>query len=494
MRQRQSRTLRPVVKSPVGKGWCGWQTKPFQNMVEAHMTWATRAPLTGQKEEAMVFVLSSDSQPLDPCHPARARKLLKKGRAVVYRTYPFTIRLADRTCAESVVHDHRLKIDPGSKTTGLAIVQEGTERVVWAGELTHRGQQIRDAMLARRAVRRSRRQRHTRYRKPRYLNRRRKDGWLPPSLQHRVETTLSWVKRLMRFCPLRALSLELVKFDTQLMQNAEISGIEYQQGTLAGYELREYMLEKWGRTCAYCRAENVPLQLEHLIPKGRGGSNRVSNLTLSCEDCNKKKGDLTASEFGYPHLMEQAKQPLKDAAAINATHWAVWRRLSDLDLPVEAGTGGRTKWNRSRLGWEKVHWRDAACVGASTPDQLRSAVANVLLIAAKGHGSRQMCGTDTHGFPIRHRRKQKRYFGFKTGDLVRAVVGAGKRLGTHIGRVLVRASGSFDIATARGRQAGIGYRYYRIIQRADGYTYGLKPLKLGRSSQGSSAWASRPEG
>jgi hypothetical protein len=107
----------------------------------------------------MVFVLSSDGYPLDPCHPARARKLLKAGRAVVWRTYPFTIRLKDRTRAASVMHPHTLKLDPGSKTTGIAIMQAGTERVVWAGELSHRSQAITNAMLARSSVRRSRRNR-----------------------------------------------------------------------------------------------------------------------------------------------------------------------------------------------------------------------------------------------------------------------------------------------------------------------------------------------
>jgi len=183
----------------------------------------------------MVFVLSSEGQPLDPCHEARARKLLTAGRAAVWRTYPFTIKLKNQTPAESQTHDHRLKIDPGSKTTGLAIVQEGTDRVVWAGELTHRGGQIRDRLLARRAVRRSRRQRHTRYRPARFDNRRRKDGWLAPSLAHRVLTTLTWVNRLRHLSPIVAISMELARFDTQLMENAEISGVEYQQGARAPF-------------------------------------------------------------------------------------------------------------------------------------------------------------------------------------------------------------------------------------------------------------------
>src|SRR6266545_3118043 len=97
----------------------------------------------------MVFVISSDGTPLDPCHEARARELLKKGRAAVWRMFPLTIKLKDRTRAESVVATHCLKLDPGSKTTGIAVVQEGTGRVVFAAELTHRGQAIRDPLLAR---------------------------------------------------------------------------------------------------------------------------------------------------------------------------------------------------------------------------------------------------------------------------------------------------------------------------------------------------------
>gem|GEM_PF-5112043 len=132
----------------------------------------------------------------------------------------------------------------GSTTTGIAIVQEGTDRVVFAAELTHRGQAIRDALLSRTASRRSRRQRHTRYRKPRFLNRTRPKGWVAPSLNHRVQTTETWVRRLRRVCPIAAISMELVRFDTQLMQDAEVSGIAYQQGELGGYEVREYLLEK----------------------------------------------------------------------------------------------------------------------------------------------------------------------------------------------------------------------------------------------------------
>jgi hypothetical protein len=112
--------------------------------------------------------------------------------------------------------------------------------VVFAAELTHRGQAIKKRLDARRAARRSRRNRKTRYRKPRFDNRARRAGWLPPSLESRIANVLTWVNRLRSFCPITAISMELVKFDTQLMDNPDIQGVEYQQGTRAGYELREY--------------------------------------------------------------------------------------------------------------------------------------------------------------------------------------------------------------------------------------------------------------
>jgi hypothetical protein len=269
--------------------------------------------------------------------------------------------------------------------------------------------------------------------------------------------------------------MELVRFDTQLMQDAELSGVAYQQGELVGFEIRQYLLEKWRRRCAYCGATGVPLQIEHLIPRARGGSNRVSNLTLACEPCNVAKGERTAQEFGHRDIQAQAKVPLKDAAAVNSSRWALYRRLQATGLPIEVSTGGRTQYNRTQHGLEKRHWLDAANVGASTPPVLTLGGIKPLLIRATGRGSRQMAGVNASGFPIRHRSGIKRHFGFLTGDMVRAVVPTGKRAGVHVGRVLVRTTGSFDIVTARGRQAGISYRYCTPIHRQDGYSYGQQP-------------------
>jgi hypothetical protein len=268
--------------------------------------------------------------------------------------------------------------------------------------------------------------------------------------------------------------MELVRFDTQLMQDAEVSGMAYQQGELAGYEVREYLLEKWGRKCAYCKATGVGLQIEHLVPKARSGSDRVSNLTLACAPCNQKKGSQTAAEYGFPQLMAQAISPLRDAAAVNSVRWALYQGLMTFGMELEVGTGGRTKWNRTRLSLAKAHWVDAACVGESTPDTLDARVGSILLIVCKGHGRRQMCRTDKYGFPKRHVPRQKRWFGFRTGDLVKAVLHSGKYRGMHVGRVTIRTSGSFNIATTHALVQGINHRHLQIVQHADGYAYATR--------------------
>ncbi|MHC5828208.1 MAG: RNA-guided endonuclease IscB, partial [Nostoc sp.] len=146
---------------------------------------------------------------------------------------------------DSIVSPLRLKIDPGAKTTGIALVNDATGEVVVAAELKHRGFAIRDALTSRRQLRRGRRARITRYRQPRFLNRTRPEGWLAPSLQSRVDNIKTWVQKLCRFAPITAISQELVRFDMQLMRNPDIQGNEYQQGTLQGFETREYLLEKW---------------------------------------------------------------------------------------------------------------------------------------------------------------------------------------------------------------------------------------------------------
>lgn len=427
-----------------------------------------------------VFVLDKHEQPLMPCHPARARQLLKNGRARVVRLYPFTIRLIDRSVAESTVNGVTVKIDPGSKATGISVSRtdaQGNLHGLVAVEVRHRGAVIHQKLHDRAALRRGRRSRNLRYRAPRFDNRTKPQGWLPPSLRHRVDNITSWVTRLRKLAPVTAVVTELVRFDTQALDNPEISGTEYQQGTLAGYEVREYLLAKWNRRCAYCDATDVPLNIDHIRARSRGGSNRVSNLALACVPCNQRKDNLPVQRFvTEPERLQQilatAKRPLRDAAAVNATRWELLRQLQKTGLPVTTGTGGRTKWNRTRFGLPKSHCLDALVVGEVT--SVVSAPRSLLMVTSTGRGSYARTRSDQYGFPRLILTRQKQHHGYATGDLVRAVVPAGKKAGTHLGRVAVRKTGSFNITTVHGTVQGIGHRHCRLLQRGDGWNYQLR--------------------
>lgn len=424
-----------------------------------------------QRKESypMVFVLNKNKEPLNPCHPAKARKLLNQGRAVIHKKYPFTIRL--KTLKEpSIKAAYRLKIDYGSRHTGLAVLKNNTE-VIWLAELHHRTD-IKKKLDDRRAFRHRRRNKNLRHRPKRFSNRNRPKGWLPPSLLSRANNIKTWAGRLSKLCPLTHISYENAKFDTQLMRNPEISGIEYQQGTLEGYEVREYLLEKYNRKCVYCGIQGIPLQIEHIIPKSRGGTNRVDNLAIACSACNQKKGNKTAEEYGFPNIQKQALKTLKDAAIINATRWKIYDTLVSTGLPVECGTGARTKLNRTNLKLPKTHYYDACSIGASTPNKLYFKTKNVLYIKAKGRGTRCRTNLDRFGFPRGYLSNQKTFFGFQTGDMVKAVVPRGKYRGMWHGEVACRKSGYFDIKSNGQKVAqGISHKYFAMVQRFDGYSY-----------------------
>lgn len=434
-----------------------------------------------------VFVIDKRKKPLMPCSEKRARKLLDSGRARVHRLIPFSIRIVDLEAADCVLQPVKIKIDPGSKFTGIAVVRETKSIDVATGEigisvhvlnlfeLLHRGRQISEALTARRQMRRRRRG-NLRYRAPRFFNRGNKEkGWLAPSLQHRVDTTVAWVKRFKRVVPVTGVVQELVRFDMQLMQNAEISGAEYQQGTLAGYEVREYLLNKWNRECSYCGAKDVPLQIEHIHSKACGGSNRVSNLALACQPCNQKKGAQDVRVFlakdtkRLDRILAQAKRPLKDATAVNTTRWALFNALKEAGVPVITGSGGLTKYNRVQFGIPKTHALDAVCVGFV--NGVTGWGKPTLGIKCTGRGSYQRTRLDAFGFPRGYLTREKRIKGFQTGDMVSADVTKGKKIGFYVGRVAVRTTGSFNIQTMQGVVQGISHRYCKVIQRADGYGY-----------------------
>lgn len=299
----------------------------------------------------MVFVLDTNKNKLNPCHPAKARILLNEGKAAIFRMYPFTIIL--KKAVKKIIKECEVKIDPGSKHTGIAVLQ-GSE-VVFAAEIEHRGEFIHSNMNDRRASRRNRRSRTTRYRKAKFLNRTKDKDWLAPSLESVVSNVLTWTKRLMKYCNITKITMEYPKFDTQKMQNPEISGIEYQQGELQGYEVKEYLLEKYKYKCVYCNKDKCKLQIEHVVPKSKAGSDRISNLVLACDKCNSIKNNRPIREFLSikPELLKKIlsilKKPLKSAGKMNHIKSVLYKRLLNLGLPIEIGTGAQTKYNELDL-------------------------------------------------------------------------------------------------------------------------------------------------
>jgi 5-methylcytosine-specific restriction endonuclease McrA len=440
-----------------------------------------------------VFVLDKNKVPLMPCHPARAKELLDKGKAAVYRMAPFTIILKEREGGD--LQNVEVKVDPGSKTTGIALVSENKrgKRVVWAGHIQHRGNSIKKGLEQRRANRRGRRSRNLRYRAPRFNNRAKAEGWLPPSLMSRVNNVIHWVTRLIKLSPILDVAYESVRFDMQLMQNPNIEGIEYQQGTLFGVEVREYLLARYKNTCAYCKGhtKDPVLQREHIHPKSLGGSNKISNQAIACKTCNKDKANFSPDAWikkleksksvlnkkrliNFTKIASGVKPSLSHAAAMNATRNKLGEELRQIGLPVSSWSGGRTKFNRTQQGYKKDHFCDAACIGETGGDVFIPKSMKPLIITAIGRGNRQMCQVDKYGFPRSAPKSLKQYQGFKSGDLVRLDQPRGKYKGIHVGKCSIRKTGIFGISTVINRaKKTIDSKYINFtqLQKTDGYSY-----------------------
>ena len=257
---------------------------------------------TDPTNQNTVPVLDTDGRPLMPTHPSRARRLIRQGRAEKrWVKGVFCVQMQDTGIDDEgvAIDGVALNIDPGADATGLAVTSETPEgrRAHALVELRHRGTRIRNKMDRRRSLRRNRRGR-LRNRQPRFDNRTRPEGWLAPSLLTRLANSETWVRRLSEIFPVTLVRVETARFDTQIMQDAEVTGREYQQGELAGWQLRSYVFHRDGRKCAYCgNAKAERYELDHIVPRSRGGANRVGNLVVSCQDCNVSKGNQSVEDF-----------------------------------------------------------------------------------------------------------------------------------------------------------------------------------------------------
>lgn len=455
----------------------------------------------------MVITLDKNKKPLGWCSPKRASGLIKAGRAVVYRYFPFTIILKDKDVRTTEVHhSYRVKIDPGSKTTGVTVVEfapDGSATVILYTQIKHRGEQVVEDIRTRKNSRRNRRFRETKYRHCRFPKgpapTARPKGWLPPSQHSISDNTIHFVNKLIRLLGPCDVTIENVKFDTQLLENPNIEGEEYQHGTLYGYELKSYLLEKYQHTCQYCGGASGDhrLEWEHKIPKSRGGSDSVKNSTLACCTCNHTKDNLTPEEWHsvleaktHRNELEEAQlkgtanviagKPtnvnLKYAAWSNTTRWYLVNGVRSIAgvNDLELTTGGRTVYNRHVMGYSKDHHIDALVAGKHNPDgKYRHDDQPVLYIEAMGRGTRLRGNIIKCGIiKTKYQRRTKLVNGFQTGDIVHVVTPNGKYKGSHSGRIKVRSSGSHDIRCMNGALIGITKQTkINILQAKDGYQY-----------------------
>ena len=362
-------------------------------------------------------VFSSDGHPLMPTHPAKARKLMQKGRAVPNHVKGlFGIRLLDRTRAQSSVQDVAVNIDLGAQTTGIAVVADdtvGNRTVLAALEIKHRAFTVKATLTKRRAYRRTRRGR-LRFRPKRFNNRRRKPGTLPPSVDSLRTDTMRVVRILQTMYPVTRIRIERNKFDPQLMMNPDIKGVEYQRGTLFGWQIRAYILERDQSRCVYCRRSRVRLELDHVRPRA-SGSDRVGNLIACCRDCNIKKANRPIEQFlaDQPdllkHILERTRRSaLASATQINAVLPKLISELRTTGLPLQLTDAASASWARQQLNVRKTHCYDAALQGQDF-QTIKSLPNRVLELRTSNGRSKQKANLDRHGTPVgRHFRAQQR--------------------------------------------------------------------------------------
>lgn len=426
----------------------------------------------------MVLVINKHKQPCNTISEAYARILLFKKQAVIHKRFPFTIRLRNDN---AVLKDraYTVKLDPGSRHTGIAIVDD-KDSVVMLAEIEHRGHIVKKNLDDRRAARSSRRQRKTRYRAARFLNRTKPNGWLAPSIRSRADNVINFIRKYKKMINIDKVMIENVSFDTaQMSSNTKLWGNNYQQGPLYQQKLRSFIFNRSNGKCVYCGAKAT--EIDHVIARSNGGTNSTYNLVASCRSCNKEKSNLSLKEFGkimnknYSHL-EPKKLP-KDATIVQSARNYMIKEITKLVPATTTYDAWLTKYNRDELGLSKEHYYDALSVG-EVPNSFNFLTDKILQISAKGRGSRQMCRMDSYGFPKTKPKGSKSVEGFQTGDIVKAVVTKGSKQGEYLGRVVIHSSGFFDIKTKNSSVMGIGHKYCHLIQRGDGYFYSYKERKF----------------
>ena len=391
-----------------------------------------------------VPVIDAEYRPLAPCSPRRARILVQQGKANGRHRNGIYYLTLHRTIPQESIQSADLMIDPGKSFTGLAIVRDDEQcnrAVLFCATIRHRND-VKKRLTQRASFRRTRRGR-LRFRKPRFSNRRRKPGSLPPSLRSRLDNTLTWIDRLTGLIAVSEIHMETTQFDAQRLRDPEIHGKQYQQGPLYQTTLRAFVIHRDNSTCRYCGKKAKPVELDHVIPRSLGGPNTPWNLVVACHKCNQRKDNQTVAEFlrrrpqRLADIEAQLQKPLASAAHMNVIIPELLRRLRQQGHHVTEHDAAQTAANRQMLNVEKDHHIDAAVLGE--PATLRGVPNHILSIKAVGRGQRKRIMPDKSGTPRSqdwpnycrlspaerqkiptpgHKNRRKRIDGIGTGDLV----------------------------------------------------------------------------
>ena len=302
-----------------------------------------------------VFVKNMRGQALMPCSQRKARLLLKQGKANIIGYNPFTIQLTYAT--GEAKQDIHVGIDEGARHIGIAITSQ--YKVLTKGEVELR-QDVHSRLTTRAMYRRDRRNRKTRYRKPRFLNRKRKDGWLPPSIEGKLNANFFWIDKFCSLVPNPILHIEVGKFDIAKMIDPSIKGTEYQQGQCAGYyDVRYFVFDRDNYTCQVCgKSKGKVLHTHHIRYKSLGGTDRADNLITVCTECHTGKNHKESGIlYKWMKAGKKVKQ-YKEATFMNILRARTYKRYPNANITY----GSITTPKRKELGLEKAHYNDAIAI------------------------------------------------------------------------------------------------------------------------------------
>ena len=415
----------------------------------------------------MVYVVANDGQPLMPTERhGKVCRMLKSGMAKVVKKCPFTIQLQYES--ERNVQPVSLGVDAGSKHIGISATTK--TKVLYESDVELRDDIVK-LLATRRQLRRRRRSRKTRYRPARFDNRRRKEGWLAPSIRQKIESHLTVVANACKILPINQIIVETASFDIQKIKDPEIQGIEYQQGEQMDFwNIREYVLFRDGHTCQCCKGKSKDKVLNvHHIESRKTGGNAPNNLITLCETCHKGYHNGTVT---LPKNIKRGMK-FKDAAFMGIMRKTLMERLrAELAIQVVETKGYITKYTRVELlKLDKTHTNDALAIAQGRRgfgvEELTTIPQSdyIYRIRPVRHHNRQLHKATILPGGIRKSNQAPRYVrGFRLFDKV-------SYLGEDCFIWGRRSSGSFLLKLLDGTKVkdGVGYKRISLLERSASY-------------------------